>query len=201
MEKLKWLVIVMDLNQARSKNNEKQDFWKALRSLLISSPQKNEKDNLLKRTDSEILRNEKLQLLRFVHAQKTERYNVKNELASGEKKGHWMWYTFPQIAGLSRSSNGRYFAIKSTKEAKEYLEFESIGKNLIEDCHTLLSIENKSAEKIFGNIDAIKLKSSMTLFALTNPQEKVFKLVLDKYFDGKMDLRTVVIVNSEKEKK
>lgn len=133
-------------------------------------------------------------LHRYITAQEAVYEQVKQELLAGYKHSHWMWYIFPQIKGLGRSSTSVYYAIESLDEAKNYLEHPVLGSRLEECCQILLELEDKSAESIFGGIDAKKLKSSMTLFALVSEKE-IFREVLQKYFVGKEDVRTKKIVS------
>ena len=112
------------------------------------------------------------------------------ELADGRKSGHWMWFVFPQIAGLGRSATSRYFAISSIEEARAYLSHPVFGPRLFSCAQILLEIADKGAAQIFGELDAQKLCSSMTLFQQAQPGEAVFQRVLDKYFDGIADVAT-----------
>ena len=109
------------------------------------------------------------------------------ELQAGRKQSHWMWFVFPQIAGLGRSPMAQQYAIADLAEAQSYLRHPVLGARLRE-CASLLSLTTSStAEEIFGAVDAQKLWSSMTLFARADPQERAFRDVLDGYFDGKED--------------
>jgi uncharacterized protein (DUF1810 family) len=132
-------------------------------------------------------------LERFIDAQDSgETYEqALAELRAGRKTSHWMWFVFPQIAGLGRSEMSQRYAIDSREEARAYLDHPVLGPRLIESCEALLSHRGKSAELILGGIDAIKLRSSMTLFARANPGAEVFQQVLDRYFDGDADAATV----------
>ena len=112
------------------------------------------------------------------------------ELRAGRKTSHWMWFVFPQIAGLGQSPISRRFAIASLDEARAYLSHPVLGARLIECATTLTGLATQSAEQIFGGIDALKLRSSMTLFARADPDEVVFAQVLDQYFDGEADEAT-----------
>jgi uncharacterized protein (DUF1810 family) len=112
------------------------------------------------------------------------------ELRAGRKTSHWMWFVFPQIAGLGQSEMSRRYAISSLDEARTYLEHPVLGPRLVECSEALLSHEGKSAEEILGGIDATKLRSSMTLFAQAASAE-VFQQVLDRYFDGEADPATL----------
>jgi uncharacterized protein (DUF1810 family) len=109
------------------------------------------------------------------------------ELRAGRKTSHWMWFVFPQIAGLGQSPISRRFAISSLEEARAYLSHPVLGSRLIECATTLTELATESAEQIFGGIDALKLRSSMTLFARADPDATVFGQVLDQYFGGQAD--------------
>jgi len=109
------------------------------------------------------------------------------ELRAGRKDSHWMWFVFPQRAGLGQSAMSREFAIDSAAEACAYLEHPVLGPRLVESAEALLTHEGLSAREIMGEIDAVKLRSSMTLFASAAPEQPVFGRVLDRYFDGTAD--------------
>lgn len=134
-----------------------------------------------------------MSLERFVKAQDQSYENALNEIKRGRKKSHWMWYVFPQIKGLGYSSTAQYYAIQNKEEVKEYLSHPILSKRLVEISEELMKLESNNANEIFGYPDDMKLKSSMTLFSLVSEQE-IFKKVLDKYFDGKIDERTVEIL-------
>jgi uncharacterized protein (DUF1810 family) len=128
-------------------------------------------------------------LRRFVAAQDAGRTydHAAAELRAGRKTSHWMWFIFPQIAGLGYSPTSRTYAITSLDEARAYLAHPVLGARLI-DCATILSgLTGRTAEQIFGEVDALKLCSSITLFMHAAPSEPVFRLVLDQYFDGEPD--------------
>jgi uncharacterized protein (DUF1810 family) len=112
------------------------------------------------------------------------------ELRAGRKTSHWMWFVFPQIAGLGRSPMARAYAIGSLEEARAYLEHPLLGPRLLECAQALLQVEGRSAEQILGGIDAIKLRSSMTLFARADPEEPLFRRVLERYYGGERDEAT-----------
>jgi uncharacterized protein (DUF1810 family) len=124
---------------------------------------------------------------RFVGEQARVYDGVLDELRRGRKTGHWIWFIFPQIAGLGHSAMSQRFAIASLDEARAYLAHPVLGGRLRECAETLLGIEGHSAEAIFGSIDARKLRSSMTLFHRAAPDEPVFAAVLDRYFEGVPD--------------
>lgn len=112
------------------------------------------------------------------------------ELHAGRKTSHWMWFVFPQRSGLGQSEMSRTYAIASPAEARAYLDHPVLGPRLVECAEALLQHEGKSATEILGAIDAVKLRSSMTLFAGVAPQQPVFQRVLDRYFDGEPDEST-----------
>lgn len=113
-----------------------------------------------------------------------------DELRRGRKTTHWMWFVFPQVAGLGRSSTAVYFAIRSLDEARAYLADPVLGARLLESAETVLTAPAESAEALLGDVDAAKLRSSMTLFALAAPEEPVFRRVLDRWFSGEEDAAT-----------
>lgn len=136
----------------------------------------------------------KYNLERFIEAQDGVYDTVKSEILSGKKKTHWMWFIFPQIVGLGESDTSNYYAIKSYDEALEYLKHEILGERLIEITSILLTLDKSDPEKIFGSIDSLKLKSSMTLFYLVS-NNSIFSKVIDKFYDGEMDEKTIEILN------
>ena len=109
-----------------------------------------------------------------------------------------MWYIFPQIQGLGFSETSKFYAIKDLSEAREYLQHPVLGTRLIQISHALLEGEEKNANKIFGTPDDLKLKSSMTLFASLENTDPVFQGVLNKFFQGKKDEKTIGVINSQK---
>jgi uncharacterized protein (DUF1810 family) len=131
-------------------------------------------------------------LERFVLAQEADGtyQRAVAELRRGRKDSHWMWFVFPQIAGLGHSPTSRRFAISSLSQARAYLRHPLLGPRLIECAGILAQLQERSAEQVFGAIDAQKLRSSMTLFARARAAEVVFAQVLDRYFDGVPDPAT-----------
>jgi uncharacterized protein (DUF1810 family) len=127
---------------------------------------------------------------RFVRAQATVYDEVLAELRAGRKTSHWMWFVFPQIAGLGRSETARHYAIASLDEARTYLAHPTLGPRLRECAALLLAVEGRTAEGILGSIDALKLRSSMTLFLRADPDEPLFRRVLDRFYDGAPDPAT-----------
>lgn len=112
------------------------------------------------------------------------------ELRAGDKTSHWMWFVFPQVAGLGQSSTSREFAISGLEEAKAYLQHPVLGPRLIECVSIVAETKGRTAVQIFGSIDALKLRSSMTLFMRAAPKKPLFQQVLDRYFDGRPDPAT-----------
>jgi len=131
-------------------------------------------------------------LARFVAAQDaggTYEHAVA-ELRAGRKTSHWMWFVFPQIAGLGQSPTSRRYSISSLDEARAYLDHPVLGQRLRECARILAKLTGRDAERIFGAVDALKLRSSMTLFRLAAPDEALFGQVLASYFDGMPDPAT-----------
>jgi len=127
---------------------------------------------------------------RFVDEQQHVYDRVLDELRRGQKSGHWIWFIFPQIEGLGSSEMSRRFAISSLDEARAYLAHPLLGPRLRECADIVLATRGKSAEQIFGPIDAMKLRSCATLFHRAAPDEPVFTQVLDRYFGGVGDQAT-----------
>ena len=130
------------------------------------------------------------ELDRFLVEQQHIYAGVLEELRRGRKTGHWIWYIFPQLAGLGRSQMSSDFAIGSLDEARAYLAHPVLGTRLRECAGTLLSIEGRSAEEILGSVDAMKVRSCMTLFHRAAPDEPVFTHVLDRFYGGVADSAT-----------
>jgi uncharacterized protein (DUF1810 family) len=127
----------------------------------------------------------------FVDAQDTVWPAVLSELTAGRKQTHWMWFVFPQLAGLGLSPTAQHFAITDLGEAKLYLSHEVLGPRLLQASSLVAKIEGRKVGEIFGYPDDLKLHSSMTLFAEADPQSAVFGSVLKKYFGGRPDERTL----------
>jgi uncharacterized protein (DUF1810 family) len=129
-------------------------------------------------------------LERFVAAQRTVYDDVVGELRRGRKTSHWIWFIFPQIAGLGQSAMSRRYAIGSLAETRAYLEHPILGPRLRESAALLLGVPGRIAEEILGQVDARKVRSSMTLFRRAAPDEPVFADVLNRFYDGVPDPRT-----------
>ena len=129
---------------------------------------------------------------RFVDAQAGTYEQALGELRRGRKAGHWMWWVFPQVAGLGTSPTSQHYAIADLDEARAYLRHDVLGPRLLECCRALLDVDDGlTAEHVLGSIDAIKLRSSMTLFAHADPDQGVFGEVLARFHGGVEDERTV----------
>ena len=124
---------------------------------------------------------------RFLEAQGHVYPGVLEELRRGRKTGHWMWFIFPQVTGLGQSATSQFYAIASREEARAYLDHPVLGPRLRECAGAVLEIAGRTAEEIFGSIDAMKLRSSMTLFHRVAPDEPVFAQVLERYYGGVAD--------------
>lgn len=133
-------------------------------------------------------------LARFAHVQEGVYAAVLNELRRGRKETHWMWFVFPQIAGLGTSEMARRYAISGIDEAREYLAHPVLGPRLRECAEAVLAVEGSTAEQILGTPDCQKLQSSVTLFDLVSPPGSVFRRVLDNYYSGVACARTLAIV-------
>jgi uncharacterized protein (DUF1810 family) len=132
-------------------------------------------------------------LNRFISAQEGVYDRALAELRGGQKRSHWMWYIFPQIEGLGNSPTTRLYSIKSLEEARQYLAHPVLGARLVECAEAVLAVQGQSASDIFGHPDDWKLQSAMTLFKLVSGPGSVFERVLDKYYQGKQDSRTLQI--------
>lgn len=137
---------------------------------------------------------ESADLSRFVTAQDSVYDAVVAELRAGRKRSHWMWFVFPQIAGLGRSSTAQHYAIASADEARAYVEHPVLGPRLRECTQLVLAVDGASAEVIFGWPDYLKFRSSMTLFARTATDNSVFLAALEKFYDGEEDAKTVELL-------
>lgn len=131
---------------------------------------------------------------RFLDAQRGDYAAALAEVRRGRKTSHWMWYIFPQIAGLGQSSTARYYSIRDLEEAREYYAHPVLGQRLREISGVLLELRGSDPVAVFGGIDSMKLKSSMTLFAMAAPDDPLFRQVLDKYYGGEQDALTLRIL-------
>ena len=126
-------------------------------------------------------------LSRFVDAQESVWDDVRRELRSGRKQTHWMWFVFPQLAELGRSSTAKHYGLAGADEAKAYLDHPVLGARLKECCELLLAQEVGDPVAVFGSIDAMKLRSCLTLFAAVAPEVAVFDACLRRFFAGERD--------------
>lgn len=134
-------------------------------------------------------------LKRYLDVQENTFWAALDEIKSGHKKSHWMWFIFPELRGLGKSDYSIRYGIRDMKEAKDFLNHAVLGARLIEITHELLYIKHSNPTLIFGKPDDRKLKSCMTLFFLAeNSNDSIFKKVLDKYFNGEMDTDTLKLL-------
>jgi len=131
---------------------------------------------------------------RFLVAQEVQYDAALAEIRDGRKRSHWMWYVFPQIAGLGLSEMSQRYAIRSAAEARAYLEHPVLGPRLVECFEAVLGVAGRTAGEIFGSPDELKLRSCATLVASVSPPESVFERMLVRYFAGERDLRTVELL-------
>lgn len=134
-------------------------------------------------------------LTRFLDAQIDVYENVINELLKGYKVGHWMWFVFPQVKGLGFSSTSLLYSIRSKEEAVCYFKHPLLGKRLTECTRMVVDINGKSSKDIFGHIDTLKFKSSMTLFDAVQSESAIFRDALEKYYNGAPDAFTIEFLN------
>jgi uncharacterized protein (DUF1810 family) len=134
-------------------------------------------------------------LKRFTDAQENSYTTAFSEIQQGKKKSHWIWFIFPQIAGLGFSETSRYYAIKDLQEAAGFLKHPVLGSRLINISRELLSLKTNDAQQVFGSPDDLKLQSSMTLFSSLQDADPVFQLVLEKFFKGDKDKKTLYIIS------
>jgi uncharacterized protein (DUF1810 family) len=130
-------------------------------------------------------------LSRFLDAQAGSYDDALRELREGEKRSHWMWFIFPQLAGLGHSSTARHFAIAGLAEARSYLRHPILGSRLLACTRTVLESTDRSAREIFGQVDELKFRSCMTLFAVAYGPRSLFQQALDRYFAGQADRLTL----------
>jgi uncharacterized protein (DUF1810 family) len=130
-------------------------------------------------------------LERFVDAQASVYESVRSELRAGRKQSHWMWFVFPQLRGLGRSSTAHYYGLASAAEARAYLAHPVLGARLRECVELVLAVGARTAHEIFGSPDDLKFRSSMTLFSHVAPEEPQFQRALDKYYGGEPDPLTL----------
>lgn len=133
---------------------------------------------------------------RFLQAQSYQYETALKEIQNGRKQSHWMWYIFPQLRGLGQSSMAWEYGIADLEEAKAYLAHPILGARLLEICNAALNASSNNAVEVFGFPDNLKLRSSMTLFEATDPQQPIFGQILMKFFNGERDLATLRMLSS-----
>jgi uncharacterized protein (DUF1810 family) len=141
-------------------------------------------------------RSDPYDLDRFVRAQEADYDRALRELRGGRKRSHWMWYVFPQLAGLGASETSRRYAIRGIEEARAYLAHPVLGPRLAECAEAVLGVEGRSAHDVFGSPDDLKLRSCATLFARASPPGSPFERLLAKYFGGEPDPRTLRLLET-----
>ena len=141
---------------------------------------------------------DRFNLQRFVDAQDPVLAEVLEELQRGRKHGHWIWFIFPQLKGLGRSSMSEFYGISCLAEAVEYLQHPLLGPRLLQCTELVNAAEGTGAEAIFGEVDAMKFRSSMTLFAKADPDNPVFVTVIERYFCGEFDPLTIQYLDEQR---
>lgn len=131
---------------------------------------------------------------RFVAAQKRDYDRALAEIRAGRKRSHWMWYIFPQLKELGYSFNAKFYGINGPDEARAYLAHPVLGPRLIEISEALLELDGSDPEAVMGQVDALKLRSCMTLFACVSGDGSVFRRVIDKYYGGEPDKETLALI-------
>jgi uncharacterized protein (DUF1810 family) len=144
-------------------------------------------------------KNDPFHLSRFIAAQEHDYSRALAEIRSGRKRTHWIWYIFPQIEGLGYSSMSKLYAIRSAPEAEAYLNHSVLGPRVVECCEAALAVEGLSAREVFGSPDDLKVRSCATLFAAVSPPGSVFERLLDRYYDGVRDERTLQLLAASRD--
>ena len=135
------------------------------------------------------------ELERFVEAQESVIDDAKRELRSGRKRSHWMWFVFPQMAGLGHSERSQYYGIASRAEAEAYLDHPVLGPRLLECTGIVNALEGRSADEVFGSPDDLKFRSSMTLFDAVADDPTPFRMALEQYYDGERGPKTLELLD------
>jgi len=136
-------------------------------------------------------------LQRFVEAQDSVMETVERELRAGDKRNHWIWFVFPQVAGLGSSPTTRRYAISSRAEAEAYLEHPVLGRRLREWTELVNDVEGRTANEIFGHPDDLKFRSSMTLFEAVADDPEPFRTAIERYYDGERDPKTLTFLEDD----
>ena len=135
-------------------------------------------------------------LHRFLKAQEDSYDTALDELKSGRKRSHWIWFVFPQLAGLGQSPTSQFYGIKSLDEAAAYLRHPVLGGRLHESLKTFQILEEVNADRVFGELDAMKFRSSLTLFAEADPADPIVEAALDRWFGGRRDEKTLQLLQT-----
>ena len=133
---------------------------------------------------------------RFLKAQEDSYDTALDELKAGRKRSHWIWFVFPQLAGLGQSPTSQFYGITSLDEAVAYLQHPILGGRLHESLKVLQALEETSADHVFGELDAMKFRSSLTLFAEADPADPILEAALDRWFGGRKDEKTLQLLAS-----
>lgn len=186
-------LVKIEISNARSRvaNPEMVEY-----SVIL--PQSEAKESAVAEEPEADMTSDPYNLKRFLGAQATIYEKALAELKAGQKRSHWMWYIFPQYKGLGFSSMSQKYAIKSLDEARAYLNHPILGDRLLECTTTVLGITGRSAHQIFGSPDDLKLRSCATLFAIVSPADSLFVQLLDRFYDGQKDTKTLQLLGLEK---
>ena len=138
-----------------------------------------------------------LDVERFLQAHGNFYETALSEIKNGRKRSHWIWFIFPQLKDLGHSRNAQYYGIENLDDAKKYLENEILRNHLLEISQALLELDTNDSVKVMGDIDSKKLLSCMTLFHLAEPTCETFTKVIEKYFDGNLDTKTVELCKKD----
>ena len=133
---------------------------------------------------------------RFLTAQEESYDTALDELKAGRKRSHWIWFIFPQLAGLGQSPTSQFYGIRSLEEAAAYLRHPILGGRLHECLKALQTLEETNADRVFGELDAMKFRSSLTLFAEADPADPIIEAALDRWFGGRKDERTLQLLRT-----
>lgn len=139
---------------------------------------------------------DKFNLNRFLDAQENSYTTALNELRSGRKRSHWIWYVFPQLKGLGRSPSSEFYGLAGLAEAAAYLAHSLLGQRLREATNAMLTHKSLTAASVLGELDALKFKSCLTLFSLATPYEQIFTTALEHFFDGERDPKTLALLKT-----
>jgi uncharacterized protein (DUF1810 family) len=142
---------------------------------------------------------DEFQLRRFLEAQETSYFTALEELKSGKKHTHWIWYVFPQLRGLGTSSMSQSFGLSGLAEARSYLAHPVLGARLRESIEALLNLHEQSAESVLGELDAAKLRSCLTLFSRAEPTTQLFNTALERFYSGQPDRKTLELLSASRE--